>query len=303
MSRPGSSSTQRRRDELGIAQKMFNQRLLAEHCWTEAQAQHIYTDEILPSCSATGDSGPRDISLIDTIKLCNSHLSDFGLEIVSITVPDYTNQDSNDDDDDEEEEDEERPQRHPISSNTIKYYTMVNKFPDTITKEVYQNYLFQPPTLQSYVKQVLLHLARHYPTPSTRATLLNLKNNTNENLSSTTSHDGDGHASQATSTSVVVVAPPKVSLSNAEDMLERLLDEQWVMEVVTTNRNHKSQRRNSTTNTKIAIGPRALGELSYLISSPAAGTDEEEDDNDNKPSASSNHHLKVLLPQPIYIRY
>ena len=331
---------------------MFNQRLLAAHAWTEAQAHHIYTQELLPTVSNDDDDDRNTVdrvSLTETIQCCNGHLSDFGLEIVSITLPDYTKLQVNDHDDDEEEaqddeeEEEEDTEDRPPSnskssrrsstttttrnssnttpattSTTIKYYTIINQFPDAIAKEIYQPFLFQPNgTLQGYVQHVVWHLSQQYPTPAARATILNLKNSI-PNSSRSTTNPAEVAAvetivppSSAASSSVVLPPSPKVTLSQAEDMLERLLDEQWLMEVVVLSAT-KNRRTSSSSshNAKIALGPRALGELSYLLqSSSSAAEDDDDNEPDNNvndrqpPRSSSSSKWNVLLPQPIYIRY
>ena len=86
-------------------------------------------------------------------------------------------------------------------------------------------------------------------------------------------------------------------------MLERLLDEQWLMEVVVQSAT-KNRRTSSSHNAKIALGPRTLGELSYLLQSSSAAEDNEPDENvnDRQPQRASSK-WNVLLPQPIYIRY
>ena len=335
--------------ELSVVQKMFNQRLLAAHAWTEAQAHHIYTQELLPAVSNDNDDDDAvdRVSLTETIQCCNGHLSDFGLEIVSITLPDYTKLQMNDHDDDDEEEEaqddeeeegdtEDRPPSNSKSSRrssttttrnsssttpattstTIKYYTIINQFPDAIAKEIYQPFLFQPNgTLQGYVQHVVWHLSQQYPTPAARATILNLKNSIPHRRRSTTNPMEVAVVEtmvppSSTAPSSVVLPSPKVTLSQAEDMLERLLDEQWLMEVVVLSATKNRRTSSSSHNAKIALGPRTLGELSYLLqSSSSAAEDDDDNEPDNNvndrqpPRSSSSSKWNVLLPQPIYIRY
>ena len=290
------------RTPLGIAQKMFIQRMLAEHCWTEAQAELVYQEcgkddderhHDLPPRSST----PSSPSLVDLIKWCNSHLSDFGLEIVSVTLPDsycYHPQ----------EEEPERPHSRRSTSSagtsgtsnsskgstSTKYYTMVNQFPDAITKDVYQNYLFQPPSLQSYVKRVLSHLAQSYPQPAARATLLNLKHS----AVPPPHRPDDDQKDPTVSSQQQQQQQPKVTLTLAEDMLERLLDEQW-LRPVHGDASPPSSSRGGGAGTKIGLGPRAWGELSYFLTTPT-----EEDANNNNDDDDARRRL---WPQPIYIRY
>jgi hypothetical protein len=189
---------------------------------------------------------------------------------------------------------------------------MINQFPDAITKDVFQNYIFQPPSLQSYVKQILFHLAQQYPTPASRATILNLKNNipTASSQEGKTAikpmmddDDNDDSTTTArptpTSSSSSTTTTTKVTLSQAEDMLERLLDEQWLMqvEVGTKSKKRRSTSSSSSSSTSniakmIVLGPRAWGELSYLLSS-----------SDESMEQTRSASTKLLLPQPIYIRY
>jgi len=113
-----------------------------------------------------------------------------------------------------------------------RHYAMVNKFPDDIAKTAFQSHLFQPPQQQAFVKAVLQTLVeassgevdeQHV----TRATLLNLKND--------------------------VQLP---TITAAEDCLQRLVEEKWVVEV---------SGRKGSNNAVIQLGPRTYCELSYML--------------------------------------
>jgi hypothetical protein len=303
-------------EPLTLHQKMFNQRLLAEHCWTEEVALHVYYNEILQqeppmvilqqqhSVSSNSKSNRNTnqkalvAELMDTIKCCNAQLQYFGLEIVSIGIPisdpssivaTMKNRSSRNKDADTaaEEDDVARPTPTKIQ----KYYTMMNQYPDNIAKDVFQNTLFQPPVLQAYVKLVLHHLLqRPPPKTATRATLLNLKNDIPYDNVTT-----------------------KLTLSMVEDMMERLIEEHWLIEVrgnsphptpdndvddddddEDDNLHHNKKRRSNIPSTKnstrITIGPRSYCELSYLFM--------------NHPDESDVAVVDTTqIPQPIYIRF
>lgn len=111
-----------------------------------------------------------------------------------------------------------------------RHYAMINKFPDDISKKAFQDAIFQPPTQQAYVKAVLEKLVQNGATA--RSTLINLKNDMTETI----------------------------PLLCAEDALERLLEEKWLVEL----EGPRAARRGSNV-AEIVLGPRTYCELSYLL--------------------------------------
>jgi Nse1 non-SMC component of SMC5-6 complex len=237
---------------LTLGQKVFNQRLLAEHCLSETQASALF-EELQQTYP---DLGEGFNSLHDCIKSSNGQLRHLGLEIVAIAMPAKYGVVSVEDDDDENEENDDdntmsqksKPGPSKRSSSTpsssasstkILHYAMVNKFPDEIAKKTWQAAVFQPLTQQSFVKAVLERLAQEGATP--RSTLLNLKNTVSGSTSS-----------------------ERITLASAEDALERLLSEKWI---VPAKSNKKGGRRGAATssNGSIVLGPRAFCELTYFF--------------------------------------
>lgn len=190
-------------EPLSTGQKIFNQRLLAEHCLVETQAQALY-EELQQTYEDL-----QDLSLTDCIKSANAQLQYLGLEIVAISMPSEENG----------------------KKKTVRHYAMVNKFPDDIAKQAFQATVFQPASQQSYVKAVLEKLVQDGATA--RSTLLNLKND--------------------------LAADSKITLLTAEDALERLLEEKWLVE------SSSSGNRRGSNAAEIQLGPRAYCELSYLL--------------------------------------
>jgi hypothetical protein len=222
-------------EPLSTGQKIFNQRLLAEHCLTERQAEALY--EELQQTYADLEEFP---SLIDCIKSANAQLQYLGLEIVAIAMPaSASDADENDEDEDESENSHsnKKSKRASMTTSTVRHYAMVNKFPDDIAKQTFQAAIFQPPSQQAYVKAVLEMLVQDRATA--RSTLLNLKN-------------------------TVSSAESKVTLSEAQDALERLLEEKWLTETTTKSATNKAHRRGSNA-AQVQLGPRAYCELSYLL--------------------------------------
>jgi hypothetical protein len=188
--------------ELTVPQKMFLQRMLAEHCWTEKEAKKVHTETQAAS------------SLRETIQCCNTQLAQFGLEIVSLTLKETC------------------------------YYTLMNQYPDPMVRDIYAPIHFQPQALQQYLQDIFLHLLQAPERSATRAVLLNLKHNAQ--------NGGD------------------LSLSRVEDMLERWIEERWLM---------------SSTNHQITIGPRSYCELSYLWT-----------------TTDLADSVTAPIPQPVFIR-
>lgn len=111
------------------------------------------------------------------------------------------------------------------SNKNVRHYAMVNKFPDDISKKSFQAHLFQPPQQQTYVKAVLQKLVDDAADEekTARATLLNLNREAGLNL------------------------------TQAEDCLERLIEEKWLTASGRTNQ------------AAVHLGARTYCELSYLL--------------------------------------
>jgi hypothetical protein len=235
---------------LTLGQKVFNQRLLAEHCLSETQASALFEElqQTYPDLSEGFNS------LHDCIKSSNGQLRHLGLEIVAIAMPAKYGVVSVADEEEENEENDDdntmsqtsnsgptkRSSSNPLSgsSTTTLHYAIVNKFPDEVAKKTWQAAIFQPLTQQAFVKAVLERLSREGATP--RSTLLNLKNTVSGSASS-----------------------ERITLGSAEEALERMLSDKWIVPA----KSSKKGRRGTTlsSNGSIVLGPRAFCELTYFL--------------------------------------
>lgn len=69
-------------EPLTTGQKIFNQMLLAEHCWTEKKAVQTWNDLV----NAGYDMGSGNNDLQSTLTSCNAQLEYCGLEITAISL-------------------------------------------------------------------------------------------------------------------------------------------------------------------------------------------------------------------------
>ena len=196
-------------EPLTRGQKMFNQRLLAEHCITQERTQQIWHDLE----ETAGDMGGDTLEA--SLASCNQQLQAVGLEIVSVSMP---------------------------SSPTQKYFCMINKFPDDVTKTSFQHLFHRDQ--HSYCRMVIEKLVTDGPAVK-RTALLNARNEINQD----DDDDGDENNNKT-----------HLSLSQAEDVLDRLQDEKWI------------QLDNKYS---LSLAPRAYAELSYLLQQEF-GMDKEE---------------------------
>ena len=72
-------------ESLSVGQQILNQRLLAEHCLTEEEAQELYASVAEYCDNEQGESS----SLADTLASCNAQLQYLGLEIVAVNLPNH----------------------------------------------------------------------------------------------------------------------------------------------------------------------------------------------------------------------
>lgn len=177
----------------------FNQRLLASHCLSEEEARDLYEQ-------VSKDFDNDDLQFEEAMASSNAQLQYLGLEIVAISIPQ--------------------------DNGHKRFVAMSNKFPDDVSKLVFQK-SFHPPITQSFSKLVLHKLASEGP--QSRATLINLKNEIEI--------DKDSSA--------------KITLHNAEDALEQLLQAKWIV-------SEQAGRRQSNASI-LQLGPRVYCELSYLL--------------------------------------
>ena len=171
-------------EPLTTGQQLFNQRLLAEHCLPEHKLLEIWKQ-----LGEHEDMGGE--SLAETISGCNKQLRYIGLEIrcVAMKNPSYNSQASI-------QEDAGSVAAIQSNKKTVKYYTIVNAYPDEVGKKSFMNDMV--PGEITYIKTVLENLIED---SQSLATLLNLRPDTDEE---------------------------KLSLPNAETIIYKLLDAKWI---------------------------------------------------------------------------
>jgi Nse1 non-SMC component of SMC5-6 complex len=234
---------------LAQGMKMFNQRLLAEHCLSDLDARALW-EEIR---EREYDMGEGTKSFEECIASSNDALKDAGLEIVGVSIPDHSS------------ESNQSPQNRPTKRSLVRYYSIINRFPDDVAKKCFQNMF--PPQQQAYVRLVFEKLVEGGP--ATRATVLNYKNLLNDNgrnsnqssrltMSQMTENTAEVPNEDGDDTSVLTKTV--LTLPMVEDVLERLLAEKWlIMKLDGTG------SRRSSNSSLVDIGPRSYMELSYLL--------------------------------------
>lgn len=110
----------------------------------------------------------------------------------------------------------------------VRHFALINSQPDETAKLVFQPLLFQPPETQQFVKCVLQKLVDEGE--ATRASLVNLKNDVPGN---------------------------KVNLELADNVVDKLLREKWLV--------HDESKSRTSNSTKVQLGPRTFCELAHLL--------------------------------------
>lgn len=230
--------------------KMFNQRLLAEHCLEASDAKNLWDEIRKLNYGMGGDT------FEESIATSNEALKEAGLEIVGVSLRTQQGGRGND-------------QNKQASNNNrtalVRYYSIINRFPDDIAKNCFQSMF--PPKQQAYVRLILEKLVELGP--STRATILNYKNIVNETSNRILSSQRQSMSqltatqnSEENETQATFQKNAPLTLSVVEEILEHLLDDKWL--VIHQADNGGSNRRTSNSSL-IDIGPRSYLELSYLL--------------------------------------
>jgi hypothetical protein len=186
-------------EPLTRGQKMFNQRLLAEHCVSESRAREIWSE----IAASNENEGMGADNYEDSLAVSNVQLKHCGLEIVAVSI---------------KKEGEKKPQSH---------YAMVNMYPDEVAKKSFTSSFHGHQ--YAFVRLVLQKLVEG---PSARSTLLNLRNELDENH--------------------------KLGLDDTEKAFEKLLDAKWI-------EGTDAESRRGSMSSKVNLAPRAYMELSYLL--------------------------------------
>ena len=236
-------------DALGQGLKMFNQRLLAEHCLSETDARALWEGIRSNEYDMSGET------FEESIAASNEQMKYAGLEIVGVSMPENiqsqqlsSTQDSG-----------SRSKRG--GKKLVRYYSIINRFPDDIAKNCFKK-LF-PPEQQAYVRLVFEKLVENGPT--SRATVLNYKNILNDgnrnvsnsqrlSLSQRNNDDDDDDENNPNKAGKISLSLPVV-----EDIIEKLIDEKWLVFHV------DGRNRRTSNSVLIDIGPRSYLELSYLL--------------------------------------
>ena len=109
-------------ESLTVGQKIFNQRLLAEHCLAEHKLFAIWR-QIGEHQDMGGDT------LAETIVSCNTQLRYIGLEIrcISIKNNNYSSRQS-----DAADGSDSAVSSSQLNRKNVKYYAIVNAYPDEV---------------------------------------------------------------------------------------------------------------------------------------------------------------------------
>jgi Nse1 non-SMC component of SMC5-6 complex len=257
-------------EPLGQGLKMFNQRLLAEHCLSEVDARALWDDIRQQQADVVSDMNGTTFE--ESIASSNKELDFIGLEIVGISLPDKSSMV-----DEEQEEDDEnitRKSKKTKKRKNVIYYSIINRFPDEIAKKCFQSMFTSQE--QGYVRLVLEKLVEKGPT--SRNVVLNYKNllddstgpgsSQSQRLSILSQRSGNNNNEhdEDDQNDLVAVKRPALTLSMVEDVLEKLLEEKWLIcGHADSGNSNNSNRRRSSNSFRIDIGPRGYMELSKIL--------------------------------------
>ncbi|GKY92775.1 hypothetical protein MPSEU_000247300 [Mayamaea pseudoterrestris] len=177
-------------EPLTVGQQLLNQRLLAAHCLPEQKLLGLWKQ-----LRETEDMGAD--SMADTISECNVQLRSIGLEIRCIAMKNQNYKRSSQSMSQTDQDETAMTQDSTANTSTIKYYAMVNSYPDEIGKKSFMQGTF--PGEFSYIKIILENLVEE---PQPLAFLLNLRSQAND--------------------------PNKVTLQAAEQIIHKLIDAKWL---------------------------------------------------------------------------
>ena len=221
-------------EPLSYAQKALNQRLLAEHTLKEDDLRALWNE-----------LNNNNMSLEDALRQSNAQLAHAGLEIAAIAMK-------------EENVDNGMTTQNSTSSTNAttvkKYFSLINKFPDDLAKETFGK--LYTPAEHALVRLWLAALVE--TTVESRAGLLNLRSQLSKSTQTQTQatqptqdENAENQPTQQTTTTL------SLSLQGAEDLLERLLEEQWL--------EYSSSTRRQSMQAQIQLAPRTYLELGYLL--------------------------------------
>lgn len=261
-------------EPLQRGQKMFNQRLLAEHCLSESDAKILWNE----LREAGNDMGSDTFE--DSIALCNNILKLAGLEIVGVSIPTPMSEDEDNNNGNEIRSPNSKSPKRRSKKSLVRYYSIINQFPDDIAKKCFEPF-FQPQQ-QAYVRFIFEKLVELGPT--SRTIILNYKNDVNQNFGKTTGNNPLSMSQLTQNTQnnndddEGIIASkgkiPPLTLPMVEDILDQLVEGKWLVLVngimmeqqsQSQTNNKKTRNRVSLSSVTIDIGPRAFLEISYLL--------------------------------------
>ena len=264
-------------EPLSPGEKLLNQRFMAEKCVTEQRAQKIW-EELQQKGKMDGSSSS---SLEESLVKCNAALesASINLEVVGIVFPHPTStsngsnsedsQDDNEKNDDDENDDEPSPASASQRSKrgmatTTKYLAMIHKHTPQQNQDQRQSpsqlafvkSCLGGPVTMNHRRAILEHLVQHTTAP--RSALINLKNNLkNTVVSNENDIDNANTATTATTPNM------SYTLNMAENCVDEMLQEQWLVDVGALDGNRKNRR--ISMQSQLALGPRTFMELSDVL--------------------------------------
>ena len=264
---------------LSIGQKMLAQRLLASHCLSESECHAIWEEWNANLAQVQGiEVGRATLSFDRCVAEINQQMKPgFGLEIRAVGLP--SSQDNN-----------INNKNNKNSSNTnsnsnnknkikmVKYYAIVNSFPDDIVTKCFGKKLTQ--VEHNYLHRVLCKLVADADASSD-----NNENDPDDKDSDQEDDDDDDDQGSGRSTTLVTLLnlrtempeAQRVTLAQAEATMKQLLEEKWLVATTTTTDTSSSSSKNSNNNnnnqkkykrgnkTAIQLGARAYMELSHYL--------------------------------------
>jgi hypothetical protein len=268
---------------------LFNQRLLASHSLSEAETRRLW-QSIAQQASGNDDRNTKpsaseirefmgDTDFERSLAISNAQLAYCGVEIVSVVMRSdkFSSLQDNDNSDQENNQNVSQPQRHKgtsgdghrkstASKHSVRHYAIVNTNADEISRKSFSNVF--PTHFYPFIAAVMHALVSE--SSMSRNALINLRN-TNSSISQShlTSTQSQTQTQPASCDGEPSAGKLKVvSLSEAEQCLEQLVSEKWLMAVqnsTPSNSDTPSQSSKKRTLTHLTIAPRTFMELSYVL--------------------------------------
>jgi len=251
---------------LAIGQKMLAHRLLASHCLSETECHAMWE-----SCRSQGIEVGRATSLDRCVAEINQQMKPgFSLEIRAVGLKQHRGHDVS-----KNNNASKNNNNSSSSSKTVKYYAIVNSFPDDIVTKCFEKNFTQ--VEHNYLHRVLCKLV------ADAASLTGTKkepgdDEDDDDDENRESDDEDGDQSSTSRTTLATLLnlrtempeAQRVTLAQAEATMEQLLEEKWLVATTTSSSSspYSSKNGNNKKNknkTTIQLGARAFMELSHYL--------------------------------------